>query len=56
MHAIRPNYAVINRAVRWCVLVMAVLMAMAVVLLAVVVSPARADPGATPTPSVQTRR
>ncbi len=51
MHAIRPNYAVINRAVRWCVLVMAVLMAMAVVLLAVVVSPARADPGATPTPS-----
>ncbi|MBF4770562.1 CHAP domain-containing protein [Nocardioides agariphilus] len=48
MHVVRPNYAAITRAVRWTVLVLAVLLAMVVVLLAVVTAPARADGGKGP--------
>ncbi len=43
MHVVRPNTAAISRAVRWTVLVLAVLLSMVVVLLAVVTAPARAD-------------
>jgi hypothetical protein len=48
VHVVRPNYAAISRAVRWTVLVLAVLLAMVVVLLAVVTAPARADEGGRP--------
>ena len=48
MHVIRPNYDAITRAVRWTVLVLAVVLAMTIVLMAVVTAPARADEGATP--------
>ncbi len=48
MHVIRPNYDAINRAVRWTVLVLAVVLAMCIVLMAVVTAPARADDGGPP--------
>ena len=48
MHVIRPNYDAITRAVRWTVLVLAVVLAMTVVMLAVVTAPARADNGGPP--------
>jgi hypothetical protein len=48
VHVVRPNYAAINRAVRWAFLVLVVLLSMVVVLLAVVTAPARADDGGRP--------
>ena len=55
VHAIRPSYDAITRAVRWTVLVLAVVLAMTMVLIAVVTAPARADPGRHRTRQVQTR-
>jgi surface antigen len=48
VHVVRPNYAAINRAVRWTFLILAVLLSMVIVLLAVVTAPARADDGRRP--------
>jgi hypothetical protein len=48
VHVVRPSYATVGRAVRWTVLVLAVLLSMVVVLLAVVTAPARADDGGRP--------
>ncbi|MEO6511406.1 MAG: CHAP domain-containing protein [Nocardioides sp.] len=45
MHAIRHDAAALERAVRWVVLVVSTVLALTVVLLVVVTSPARADPG-----------
>ncbi len=48
MHTIRPSYDAVTRAVRWTVLVLAVVLAMTVVLVAVLTAPARADTGQAP--------
>ena len=48
MHAIRLDHEALGRAVRWFVLVMASVLALTVVLLVVVTSPARADDGGGP--------
>ena len=45
MHVIRPDHAALERAVRWVVLVVSTVLALTVVLLVVVSSPARADEG-----------
>ena len=51
MHAVRPSHDAIALAVRWCVLVLASVLALSLVLVVVATAPSRADPGATPDPA-----